>query len=116
MKRAAIILTLLLLLLAGAAYADKVVWVWTAQATPAQTTLDTVGYQTAQITIYAASGSPDGTVTIYLVPPGGGALVSLATYATPSTPKTFRGPVGTALAIALTANTTGTVAVNAVLK
>lgn len=107
---------LCLLLIAGNALADKVVTVWTAQPAPAQTEIDTSGYQTAQITIWATSGSPDGTVTIYLVPPGGAPLVSLASYATPSAVKTFRGPAGTRLAVALTGNTTGEVAAYAVLK
>ncbi len=114
MKRLALILALLLL--AGVASADKVVPIWAAQATPAQTIVDTTGYQTAQVTIYATSGSPNGTVTLYLVPPGNPGLVTLATYATPTTPKTFRGPAGITLAIALTGNTTGTVGVNVVLK
>jgi hypothetical protein len=115
-KKLAIALALAAVLLAGTATADKIVWVWTAQGTPAQTTVDTSGFQTAQVSIWAASGSPDGTVTIYLVPPGNAQLVTLATYATPTTVKTFRGPAGSTLAIALAGNTTGTVAANVVLK
>jgi len=111
-----LILALCLLLAAGVASADKVVPIWAAQTAPAQTIVDTSGYQTAQVTIWAASGSPDGTVTIYLVPPGNAPLMALTSYATPSSVKTFRGPAGTRLAVALTGNTTGTVAAYVVLK
>lgn len=116
MKKFTLAFVLALLLLAGVAAADKVVPIWAAQAAPASTIIDTVGYQTAQVTIWAASGSPDGTVTIYLVPPGNAGFITLATYATPSAAKTFRGPAGVTLAIALAGNTTGTVGVNVVLK
>lgn len=116
MKRLLLSLALCLALLSGVASADKVVPIWAAQATPAQTQIDTVGYQTAQVNVWATSGTPDGTVTVYLVPPGNAGLVTLATYATPTTVKTFRGPAGATLAIALSGNTTGTVGVNVVLK
>ena len=78
---------------------DKVVTVWTAQAANTSTTVLTDGYQTAQVTIWAKSGSPDGTAKVYLVPPNGAPLVLLATYATPTTAKTFRGPAGTSLVV-----------------
>lgn len=116
MKRATGALALVLLLVSGVAHADKIIPIWAAQTAPAQTVVDTSGYQTAQVSIWAASGSPDGTVTIYLVPPGDGPLMALASYATPTTVKTFRGPAGVRLAVALTGNSTGTVAAYMVLK
>lgn len=114
MKRLSVLLVLLLLSLP--AFADQVVQVWTAQDTNVTTTVATQGFKTAQVTIWAASGSPDGTVTIYYVPPNGGQWVTLKTYATPSAAKTFAGPVGTTLALALSGNSTGTVSANVVLK
>ncbi len=115
MKKLTLALCLLLAFVATAA-TDKVVTVWTAQATNTSTTVLTDGYQTAQVTIWAASGSPDGTARVYLVPPAGAPLVLLATYATPTTAKTFRGPAGTSLVLALSGMTTGTVGCVAVLK
>ena len=104
--------------LASVAFAatDKVVPIWTAQGTNTSATVATDGYQTAQVTVWAASGSPDGTVRIYSSAPGGAPLVLLATYATPSAAKTFRGPAGASLVVTLTSNTTGTVGAVAVLK
>lgn len=95
---------------------DKVVTVFNGQATSKSTVVDTAGYAEAQVTVWGASGSPDGTVTVYHSTPSGAPLVALATYATPSAAKTFRGPVGTAIVVTLTGNTTGTVSVVAVLK
>lgn len=115
MKKLTLALCLLLAFVATAA-TDKVATVWTAQATNTSTTVLTDGYQTAQVTIWAASGSPDGTARVYLVPPNGAPLVLLATYATPTTAKTFRGPVGTSLVLALSGMSTGTVGASVVLK
>ncbi len=115
MKKLTLALCLVLALSAAAA-TDKVVTVWTAQATNTSSTVVTDGYQTAQVTFWGASGSPDGTARVYLVPPNGAPLVLLATYATPSTAKTFRGPAGTSLVLALSGMTTGTVGATVVLK
>ena len=93
-------LFLALLLLAFPAFAaDKVVSVWTAQEENVATAVVTEGYQTAQVTIWAVSGSPDGTARVYSAAPGGAPLVLLATYATPTTARTFRGPAGTGLVV-----------------
>ena len=115
MKKTLIALVLLLALPLLAA-SDKVVTVWTAQATNVSTAVDTAGYQTAQVTVWAVSGSPDGTVRVYSQAPAGAPLVLLATYATPTAAKTFRGPAGSGIVIALSGNTTGTVGAVAVLK
>lgn len=115
MKKLTLALCLLLAFAAPAA-TDKVVTVWTAQATNTSATVLTDGYQTAQVTIWAASGSPNGTAKVYLVPPNGAPLVLLAAYATPTTAKTFRGPTGTSLVLALTGMSTGTVGAVVVLK
>lgn len=114
--RKTIIALVLLLALPLLAATDKVVTVWTGQATNTSTTVLTDGYATAQVTIWAKSGSPDGTAKVYLVPPNGAPLVLLATYATPTTAKTFRGPAGTSLVLALSGMTTGTVGAVVVLK
>lgn len=114
MKRALVFL--LALFLVGPLSADQVKSIWTAQTAPAAVAIPTDGYQTAQVTIWVVSGSPDGTVTIYSQPPGGAPLVALKTYATPTTAKTFRGPAGTGLVVALSGNTTGAVGAIAVLK
>lgn len=106
----------LLLVFAPLAAADKVVTVWAAQATNTSTSVSSEGYQTAQVTVWAVSGSPDGTVRIYSQAPSGAPLVLLATYATPSAAKTFRGPAGVGIVVTLTENTTGTVGAVAVLK
>ncbi|MDQ5976067.1 MAG: hypothetical protein QG661_3276 [Actinomycetota bacterium] len=110
---AAIVLLVALPLFAAA---DKVVSVWTAQATNTSASVETSGYQTAQVTFWAVSGSPDGTARVYSAAPNGAPLVLLATYATPSTAKTFRGPAGTGIVVTLTGMTTGTVGAVVVLK
>lgn len=115
MKKLLIALVLLVALPVLAA-TDRTATIWTAQATNTSASLDTAGYNEAQITIWAASGSPDGTVRIYYQPPNGAPLVLLATYATPTTAKTFRGPAGITLVFALTGMSTGTVGTVAVLK
>lgn len=116
MKRALVFLLALALLAAPAFAADKVEPIWTAQATNTAKTIQTAGYGEASVTIWAASGTPNGTVSIYSQAPNGAPLVLLATYATPTTAKTFRGPVVTAIVVALSGNSTGTVGAVAVLK
>lgn len=98
------------------AASDRVATIWTAQATNTSASVDTAGYGEAQVTFWAVSGSPDGTARVYLQPPSGAPLVLLATYATPTTAKTFRGPAGTGIVVTLTGMTTGTVGCVAVLK
>lgn len=95
---------------------DKVVSVLAGQADDTSVTVDTAGYSEAQVTIWASSGSPDGTVTIYHVTPLGAPLKELASYATPTVPKTLRGPVGVAIVVALTGMSVGEVSAVAVLK
>lgn len=73
--------------------------------------VDTAGYSAATVGIKAASGSPDGTVTIKA-----DSGVTLATYATPTTLKVYRGPTSGTLSVELTANTTGTVYAEVRLK
>ena len=115
-KLSAALAVVVLLLCAVPILADQVVPVWADNGTNASTTVNTQGYKTAQVTIWASTGSPDGTVTISYVPPGGGPWVTLKTYATPTTAKTFAGPAGSTLGLALTGNTTGKVSVTVVLK
>lgn len=115
MRRALVALVLLVALPMFAA-TDKAVSIWTAQATNTSASVDTAGYGEAQVTVWAVSGSPDGTVRIYSAAPSGAPLVLLATYATPATAKTFRGPAGTGIVVTLTGMTTGTVGAVAVLK
>lgn len=78
--------------------------------------IDTELYSMATVTIAASSGSPDGTVTVYDVSPLGAYSDALATYATPTTPKTFRGPAGYKLAVRLAGNSTGTISVSVMLR
>ena len=59
MKRALVLLLALALLAAPAFAADKVELIWTAQATNTSKSVQTAGYGEAQITVWAASGSPD---------------------------------------------------------
>ncbi len=115
MKRALILFLALAFLAAPVYAADKVEPIWTAQATNTAKTIQTAGYGEAQVVVWAASGTPNGTVSIYDATPGA-PLVLLATYATPTTAKKFRGPAGTTLVVALSGNSTGTVGAVAVLK
>ena len=78
-------------------------------------TIDVSEFSTGAVTIAANTGSPDGTVTIYDTSPGGD-LIAVGTYATPSTPKKWSGPVFSKLTIVLSGNTTGTVDVWVELK
>lgn len=116
MKRALVLFLALAFLVAPVYAADKVEPIWTAQATNTAKTIQTDGYGEAQVTVWAASGTPDGTVSIYNAPPSPAPLVLLATYATPTTAKTIRGPAGMTLVVALSGNSTGTVGAVAVLK
>lgn len=115
-KLSAVLVIVIVFVLALPASADKVVTVFSGQDVPKSVAVDTTGYQTALVTIWAASGTPNGTVTIYSAPPNGAPLVSLTSYATPTTAKTFRGPVGAGLVIVLAGNSTGTVSTSVVLK
>ena len=114
MKRAAAVLAIVLVLAFPLA-ADTVKALLTAQGTDTSASVDATGFKSAVVTVWAASGSPDGTVRIYSAPPGA-PLVLLATYATPSAAKSFRGPVDAGVVVTLTGNTTGKVSVVAVLK
>lgn len=114
MKRA-IILLVVLLALALPAFAADVKPIWTAQAANVATPVDVSTYQSGQVVVWAASGTPDGTVTIYDTTPGAPS-VKLAEYPTPTAAKKFRGPVGVSLLVVLSGNTTGTVGAVAVLK
>ena len=93
----------------------KTVTVWSAQGANTSTSIATAGLSPAQITIWAVSGTPDGTVKIFNDAGGGAPLLLLKTYATPTTAKTFIGPCGPNLVVTLTGNTTGTVGLTAVL-
>ena len=106
----------LLALLPLGLLAERTVPVWTAQATNVETAVDTTGAASAVVSIWAASGTPDGTVRIIYLPLGSPTYVTLATYAMPTSVKSFRGPVGEGLRLVLTGNTTGTVGAVAVLK
>lgn len=77
-------------------------------AAPSSGPLDTSIYLRYQVTLAAASGTPDGTVTIYTIAPTGD-QIAMSTYATPTTAKTFVGECQTKLLINLSGNTTGTV-------
>lgn len=102
-----------LALLAPAAFADLVKTATLNSTTAKTVSYDTAGYQVATVDVSAASGSPDGTVQIYVneVSVGTGGV-----YATPTTKKSFRGPVTGTIRISLTGNSTGTVAVTVTLK
>lgn len=104
---------LLVLLFSGVASADQVYTCFAASGTNGSGTcgvIATGGYTVATVSIAAASGSPDGTVTIYVDGK------SVYTYATPTTLKVIRGPVAGKLAVGLSGNTTGTVDVTVRLK
>lgn len=73
----------------------------------------TVGYAVANVSVEKLSGSPDGTVQIYV---DGYSVGTGGAYATPTTKKIFRGPVGGQITVILSGNTTGTVAVEVRLK
>jgi hypothetical protein len=115
-KRLLFALLVAVILAGPVAAGDKVNLVWTAQATNTTATIDTTGYKSAQVTIWAAEGSPDGTVSIYYDSDRGGPLVLLKQYATPTTVKTFAGPVGTKLVVGLSGMSTGKVGCTVVLK
>ena len=81
--------------------------------------INTNNYKSANVTVVAASGTPDGTVTIYTVPGGVDDVskrVQVEQYATPTTAKAYIGPCQGGLVITLTGNTTGTVSVTGSLK
>lgn len=81
--------------------------------------INTANYKSANITVLAASGSPNGTVTVYTVPGGVDDVakrVQVEQYATPTTAKAYIGPTQGGLVITLTGNSTGTVSVTGSLK
>jgi hypothetical protein len=111
-RRALIISALVLgVLLSSVARADVIVPIWTAQAAASATfSRDTAGFREAQVTVGATPGtSPAGTVTIYVAATPTSPLISVSSYATPTAPKTFRGPVGGMIYVVLTGNSVGTV-------
>lgn len=89
---------------------------FTLGSAPGQRTIESAQFSEAQVSVKAATGTPDGTVTVKVATPSGGDPVTVATYATPTTVKTYRGPVGAGLTVALTGNTTGTVQITVLLK
>lgn len=107
------------LVVAFTARADVAFTAFDASGTNGTYVQNTAGYKTISVTVLAASGSPDGTVTVYVVPGGTDSVakrVAVATYATPTTAKTYYGPATGAVVIELTGNSTGTVTVTGVLK
>lgn len=107
------------LIIALSARADVAFTAFNASGTNGTYVQNTAGYKTISVTVLAASGSPDGTVTVYVVPGGTDSVakrVAVATYATPTTAKTYYGPATGAVVIELTGNSTGTVTVTGVLK
>lgn len=115
MRRRSLFTLLLVAALALPATAATQYMVWTDQATNASTTIDTSQAREAQVTVWGSSGSPDGTVKVFVISPDG-QWVLVSTYATPTTAKTYRGPTGTRLGFSLTGNTTGRVSVAVLLK
>lgn len=113
---AGLVLGLALLFGARVANADTSKLIWSVQATDAQETIDTRGYWDAQITIWASSGTPNGTVYVYADDGPDAPIVELAKYATPTAAKKFAGKPGLAIRVVLSGNTTGTVGVKVVLK
>ena len=117
MKRRITLFALLITFLAwgtpGDAASERLVW--SAQTTDATEVIETRDASVAQVTIWAASGSPDGTVTIYKSD-SNAPEVKLAEYAKPTSAKCLSGPVGMRLRIALTGMSTGAVGVKVVLK
>lgn len=104
MRKLALALLLAVLLALPAAALYVVTPLDAATANTSQT-IDTSTYKEAVVTISGASA--DGTVTVY-VESSKGARVAVATYATPSTAKTFIGPTGYRLTVTLTGMSTGT--------
>jgi hypothetical protein len=72
----------------------------------------------AQVTIWASTGSPDGTVTVYTRTGTGTATrVQVAQYATPtSTAKTYSGETQAHLDVVVTGLSTGTISFEVVTK
>lgn len=115
MKRVLPLLIALILAYAPPLLADKNVSVLAATSTNQEVVVNTEGYNTAVVSVSGASAT--GTVTVYVAPSASSPQrTAVATYATPSTTKTYRGPTSGALVVALTGNTTGTATVTAVLK
>lgn len=113
MRFKGILCALLILLLALPAFGDQVTTATLNSTTSKTITVDTAGYSVATVTVLAASGTPDGTVQVYV---DGKSLGTAAQYATPTTTKVFRGPVSGTLVVALGGNSTGTVSVTVRLK
>lgn len=106
-------LLLLVLLLAAPALGLTVTVPLDAATTNQTKTIDTSTYKEAIVTVSGAS--PDGTLTVY-VESVKGERVAVATYATPSTAKTWIGPTGYRLTLALTGMSTGSVTVSVGLR
>ena len=86
--------------------------VFSAQGANKTVTIDTAKYQECVISCVKNTGSPDGTFNAYTVPDPNTATVgrvAVATYATPSTIKTWTGPTAGGLVIELTGNSTGSI-------
>ena len=118
MKRFQFLLAVLLVagLVAPTALADKLWAAISASGANQVVSVDSASYKTAQVTVWAASGSPDGTVTIYVRASPIAARRQVAQYATPTVAKTFMGAAGGVLEVELTANTVGTITVVGILK
>lgn len=107
----------LLLLTREARASDSEKVVFTAQGTDTSVYVDARGYNSAIVTIWAASGSPNGSVVVYKDDGSDAPLVEHGRYATPSTAKAFVCyPLGRGMRFVLTGNSTGTVGTKVVLK
>ena len=116
MKKALVAIVALLATFAVGAEVVSFSQVWDNQPTNATIFVPTPSGNEAQVTIIGNS-TPDGTVTVYTCPNRSTAgCVAVATYATPTTAKTYFGTSSPQLYVTLTGNTTGSVDVLLVLK
>lgn len=118
MKKSTFVVAFALLLLTLGAHAEVVssVRLWTAQATNTTTFQPTPSGAEVQVTVVGNS-TPDGTVTTYTCPTRATAgCVAVATYATPTTARTYVGTSSPFLYVTLTGNTTGNVDVYVIVK
>lgn len=107
----------LCLLVASAAHAagDVATTLIDNSGTDGEASMSTSGCHAVIATVSVTSGSPDGTVTGYVLGPKG-EPITVFTYATPTTTKSYRGPAISKFSVVLSGNTTGKVTVTGVCK
>lgn len=116
MKRALVVIVALLATFAASAEVVSFSQLWDNQPTNTTTWFPTSGGTELQVSVIGNS-TPDGTVTIYTCPQRVVAsCVVVATYATPTTAKTYVGTSTPFVYVTLTGNSTGNVDLLVVLK